>query len=140
MLLVCGVSALVHLWSTDMLLYTAAVVAILLWTGDVLTCPVVVSPLTGKDPASMVVLAARQSYLGDLMRYLVALFGLLFFISDLRSAGFWLRDVEGALLLILPMFLLYPYLKSEEEMQQTCISDEELYAGEPVTLGRHILD
>jgi hypothetical protein len=130
-LLACGVSAVVHYWSTDYLVYTGMLAALLLWAGDILTCPVVFSPMTGKDPLATIAFAVRESYLGEMMQYLVAVLSLLFFISGFTSVNFWWADLEGALMIVFPISLLYVYLKSEDEMRRSRLSDEELYGPEP---------
>jgi hypothetical protein len=131
MLLACGVSAVVHVWSADYLVYTGMVAALLLWAGDILTCPLLLSPMTGKDPLTVIAVVLRQSYLGEMMQYLVGVLSLLFFISGFTSTTFWWADLEGALMIILPISLLYVFLKSEDEMQRSRLTDEELYGPGP---------
>jgi hypothetical protein len=130
-LLACGVSGIVHFWSSDYLVYTGMLAALLLWAGDILTCPIVFSPMTGKDPLSVVALVVRQSYLGEMMQYLVAVLSLLFFISGFTSTTLWWADLEGVLMVVLPISLLYVFLKSEDEMRRSRVSDEELYGSAP---------
>jgi hypothetical protein len=66
-----------------------------------------------------------------MMQYLVGVLSLLFFISGFTSTTFWWADLEGALMIILPISLLYVFLKSEDEMQRSRLTDEELYGPGP---------
>lgn len=112
-LLSFGVSAVVALFPANLIVYGGALAAVLLWLGDVFTCPFVLSPMTGQDPWTVIGQAARASYTGELMQYLIALFT----FALLRSGGLWL-SVAYIPLIALSLVLLYLYMKSVDAMNQ----------------------
>jgi hypothetical protein len=116
-LLGLGVSAMVSLWPGEYIGYAALLALALLWLGDVLTFPFVFTPVSGQDPLVTAMTAARQSFTGELMQYLVAMSALLMFRTGILWTGIVWVDVLGALLLVLPVLLLYFYLKGEDALQ-----------------------
>jgi hypothetical protein len=113
MLLSGAVSTVVHLIQPEYLLYAGTLAAVLLWIGDVCSAPVVFSPVTGQHPARVIVDAARQSYAGELMQYLIALFAL----ALIRTAILWIEIVYVPLI-VLCVLLLYLYLRGVDDAAQ----------------------
>lgn len=121
MLLSLGVSAIVHAGPDVYLAYTALLAAFLLWAGDVLTCPFVFTPITGKDPLVTVLSIARQSFAGESMQYLIAMLILLVYRTGILWTGILWVDFLGVLLVLLPILLLYIYLKGEDALRRDAL-------------------
>jgi hypothetical protein len=119
MLLGYAVSSLVHGATTQTWPYFAAGAAMALWLGDVLTAPVVFSPITGKDPLTSVLWALRQSWPAEPMQYLIAMLALLVLGSDIVATGLGWMDILGVVMIIVPIALLYVYLRREDELRRT---------------------
>lgn len=110
-LLSFAVSAVVSLFPASYILYGGALAAVLLWLGDVCTSPFVLAPITGEDPFTIVTKAAKTSYAGELMQYLIGLFTL----ASLRSGSEWIGVVYLPLI-VLSLVLLYVYLRAADEL------------------------
>jgi hypothetical protein len=85
----------------------------LLWAGDVITCPLVLSLPPGAGLPATIWRIAQRSYLGELMQYLTA-----FLLFAMLQTGFdWSLFLIGPQILVL-MVLLYLFLKGEEDLAQ----------------------
>lgn len=107
-----GVSTVVHLFAAEYILFAGALAAILLWIGDVISSPFVLTPASGREALHTMARAARSSYAGELMQYLIALFTL----ALLRSGVDWLGLLYIPLILM-SLLLLYLYLKGMDDMR-----------------------
>lgn len=116
--LAVAISSLVHVWPAAYLGHVLALAALLMWVGDVLTCPVVIAPITRQRPRAIISMAARQSYIGELMQYLIAMLALLLFRTGILWTGIIWLDALGTLMVILPVVLLYLYLKGEDALKR----------------------
>ncbi len=118
MLLSCGVSSLIHLPLLVNSVWAGLLAGILLWSGDTFTCPVVFSPITGKDPLTTIAMTWRRSWPGEPMQYLIAMLALLLVRADLEVAGVVWVDLVAIVMVVLPIVLLYMYLSGEEDLKR----------------------
>lgn len=109
-LLSAGISALVHSWPGDYLLYTGTLAAALLWAGDVCTAPLIL-PARQKGLTATIGMLASRSYAPELMQYLTGLYLLM-----LIQSGVDLSALMYVPLVSLTLVLLYMYLKSLDSM------------------------
>lgn len=113
-LLSYGVSSLVHLWSTDYLMIMGVFAGLVLWLGDIITCPLVFAPITRQRPRSIITSAFKQSFIGEMMQYTIAWLCLMLGMSALNSSDGWIAAANVVVTIIFTVVLLYLYLKGEE--------------------------
>lgn len=85
------------------------VAAMIMWTGDVVTLPLLLTPLTGERPARVISTIAREGGLAEGAQYLVGLLGAL----AARPQQMW-----AVILLLLPTALVYLAFKSSKEVRE----------------------
>ncbi len=83
--------------------------ALILWAGDCLTCPLVISPMSGERPVKVIITNSRDSALIEGAQYLFGLLGALAASVEYWSLG----------LLILPSVLVYRAFKTIKEIQHS---------------------
>lgn len=111
-------SAAVHAWSTSYLGYSILLAVAILWIGDILTSPLILSPVIGTPPFQTIVTVARQTYSGELIQYLIAMMTVLLFRTGILWTGIIWVDVLAAMMLVSPLLLLYLYLQGEDSAPQ----------------------
>ncbi len=88
---------------------TFAGVALVLWVGDCLTCPLVISPMSGERPLKVAITNGRDSAPIESAQYLFGLLGAL-----AASVEYW-----ALVLLVLPAVLVYRAFKTIKEIQHS---------------------
>jgi hypothetical protein len=119
MILSFAVSSIVHAFPAAYLAYAAALGAGLMYAGDLITCPFLLGPVTGRRPWELIRAVARQSYAGELMQYLIAMLTLLLFRTGILWTGILWVDILATLMVVLPIVLLYLYLKAEDAARRS---------------------
>jgi hypothetical protein len=100
-----------HLHAGTPLISTTSVgfvgTALILWAGDCLTCPLVISPMSGERPVKVIITNSRDSAPIEGAQYLFGLLGALAASVEYWSLG----------LLVLPAVLVYRAFKTIKEIQ-----------------------
>jgi hypothetical protein len=95
-----------HVLGSDNTLYLVGVAAVV-WLGDIVTLPLVISPMTGERPIQSMISNVRASALVDGPQYLLGMLGALAASVQVWALG----------LLVLPTILVYVALKNVKELQ-----------------------
>jgi hypothetical protein len=120
MLIALAVSGLIASVPSSYAAPAGAAAVLLLWLGDVLTCPLVLSLPPGTPVGVILRQIARHSCVGELLQY-----GTAFLLFAVLQTGF-----DSSLELIAPqivvlIILLYLFLKGEEELAQAVSQQQE---------------
>jgi hypothetical protein len=83
--------------------------AFILWLGDILTCPLVIVPVSGEPPLRIIMRAAREAGLPEAAQYMVGVLG------AVVSFG----QMSALVLIALPTALVYLAFKRVKEMQES---------------------
>lgn len=120
MLIVLAVSSIMHAVPGAFLVAAGVGAVFLLWLGDVVTCPLVLSLPPGVNLSKTIWRIAQRSYLGELMQYLTA-----FLLFAMLQTGFdWSLFLIGPQIVVL-MILLYLFMKGEEDLAQALAQQEQ---------------
>ena len=103
--------ALCHQMLADQQALAMLVAALVLWVGDTLTCPLVIAPMTGSRPFSVIVSGVKESVQVEGVQYLLGLLGAL--------AAY--QQIWALLLLALPSVLVYMAFKSVNELHSSTL-------------------
>ena len=89
--------------------FTLVAVAATFWAGDFLTAPLVVTPITGEAPRTVIINVVSQAGATEAGQYLIAMLG-----AIAAQTALW-----SLLLLTLPMAMMYLTSKRNNELQNT---------------------
>ena len=102
--LVAHVQVGAHSFYTPLLGAAAA-----LWVGDIISCPLMLSPMSGQPPLKVIVVVVREAGSSEAAHYVVGILGALAAMQALWSLA----------LLLLPTALVYLAFKSAKDMHES---------------------